>query len=502
MSFYTSPVFFIALSIAVLIAACIGLGTHGNKCALKRYGLIASVVFLILMFSSSWVQLAAFIVFLAVSGFSTKMTLKIFSKDSAENSAKDALKDSNKKHAEDDEKSGKNPSVKDAAKDTLKTSAKNNKQHSVIKYRCLLTLTLAPLAIYKVSAIFDSNILGFIGISYVTFKAVQVLIEIRDGLIKELRFFDWLYFIVFFATITSGPIDRSRRFFEDINDQHSAPKKHSAPKTQEQAVKNQDVAQNQAAPNSEVFAISNQDPAAPNQGPVTQKQATKQDQHRQEYANLLSRGILLILIGAIYQLVIATILHADITFQPFYAQKGVLFNLLSAGKDGWLYGLYLFFDFAGYSMMACGVSYCFGIKTPRNFRAPFASIDIKDFWNRWHITLSFWLRDFVFMRLVTALTKRKIFKTRLNRACVGYIVNMTIMGCWHGLTPEYILYGFYHGVLLAICDVFQKKSKFYKKHKSATWYKLCSWAVTLNLVMIGFAIFSGQLTIFLGGIFA
>ena len=70
---------------------------------------------------------------------------------------------------------------------------------------------------------------------------------------------------------------------------------------------------------------------------------------------------------------------------------------------------------------------------------------------------------------------------------------MMVMGVWHGLSPNYILYGLYHGVLLALTEIYQKKSGFYKKHKKQTWYKLVSWFVTLNMVMFGFLLFSGAI---------
>ena len=158
----------------------------------------------------------------------------------------------------------------------------------------------------------------------------------------------------------------------------------------------------------------------------------------------------------------------------------------------YVYALYLFFDFAGYSLMAMGASYCFGIATPRNFRAPFVAVDIKDFWNRWHITLSTWLRDFVFMRFTRMATKRKLFSNRVQTACAGYLVNMLLMGAWHGLTADYLAYGLYHGVLLAATEVYQKRSKFYKRNRKKAWYKVLSWFITLQLVVAGFALFSGQ----------
>ena len=282
---------------------------------------------------------------------------------------------------------------------------------------------------------FDQNLLGFMGVSYITFKALQVLFEVRDGVIEELGLFDYLYFLLFFPVFTSGRIDRSRRFAEDARKVRSC----------------------------------------------------------DEYAGLLARGILLLLVGLVYTFVIAVWLHRFYAptawgTGPFLAELGVQV------RTAYVYGLYLFFDFAGYSLMAMGASYCFGIRTPRNFRAPFAAVDIKDFWNRWNITLSFWLRDFVFMRFVRMATKRKLFSSRLQTACAAYMVDMALMGAWHGLTVDYLAYGIYHGVLLAVTEVYQKRSSFHKRHRKEGWYKVASWFVTLQLVVLGFALFSGQVS--------
>ena len=142
--------------------------------------------------------------------------------------------------------------------------------------------------------------------------------------------------------------------------------------------------------------------------------------------------------------------------------------------------------------MAVGTGYMLGICVPDNFKKPFISRDMKEFWARWHISLSEWFRDFVFSRFMMLSMHIKWFKSRLNGAAAGFLINMLVMGVWHGLTVHYILYGLYHGILLAVTEIYQKKSKFYKKYKKKTWYALASWGITLNLVMFGFLIFSGH----------
>lgn len=154
----------------------------------------------------------------------------------------------------------------------------------------------------------------------------------------------------------------------------------------------------------------------------------------------------------------------------------------------------MFFDFAGYSLMAVGTSYILGIRTPDNFNKPFISIDIRDFWTRWHITLSQWFRDYIFSRFMLRVLKNKWFSDKLQGACIGLLINMSIMGIWHGTEAHYIAYGVYHGILMAITEVYQKKSRIYKRYKNVKWYKFISWFFTLNAVMLGFLIFSGYLS--------
>ncbi|WP_247930350.1 D-alanyl-lipoteichoic acid biosynthesis protein DltB [Streptococcus mitis] len=293
----------------------------------------------------------------------------------------------------------------------------------------LVFLSIFPLVINKIFALTSLHLLAFIGISYMSFKTIQIMLEILDGLIKEkISIKDYLQFLLFFPTVSAGPIDRSRRFLKEIN---------------------------------EVMP-------------------------RKEYLELAGDGVYRIILGLLYKVVLSTYVY-----QMLLALNNTGTVVYSI-KYMYLYTLYLFFDFAGYSLMAVGSSNILGIQTPMNFNKPFLSVDIKDFWTRWHITLSTWLRDFVFSRVLMQVIRKKWFKNRLHNATYAYMVNMLAMGFWHGLSVSYIVYGFYHGVLMAGFEVYQKKSTFYKKNKNKNWYKLLSWFVTMNLVMIGFFIFSGE----------
>lgn len=300
---------------------------------------------------------------------------------------------------------------------------KKSTKYPILFFATLLLIAAKTVIVWKVS------ILGFLGISYMTFKVLQIIFETYDGIIKEpVGLIDYLQFLLFFPTISSGPIDRSRRFMEDIH---------------------------QTIP-------------------------------RAEYIELLGTGLFRLVLGLVYKVVLSSLLYLAMNHIP---HRGLLFTTVSYM---YLYTFYLFFDFAGYSLMAVGVSNIMGIQTPMNFNKPFLSIDIKDFWNRWHITLSTWLRDFIFSRIVMKSMRHKWFKTRLTTAMVAFMLNMIFMGFWHGLSWSYIIYGVYHGVLMAGFEWYQKKSKFYKKYKQKTAYKVVSWFVTMHLVMIGLLIFSGK----------
>ena len=288
-------------------------------------------------------------------------------------------------------------------------------------------LSLVPLVISRILPILEIDYkYGFLGISYITFKVMQMLVEIKDNMIKEVNFIDYLSFMIFFPTLSSGPIDRSRRFIKDIEKTIS----------------------------------------------------------KTEYLDNLGKGIEYILQGLVYKIILSQLIFDKINIisEATYTTKNLTIYM-------YLYGFYLFFDFAGYSLMAVGVSKIFGIDTPMNFNKPFLAKDMKDFWNRWHMSLSHWFRDFVFSRLVFAMFKKKIFKSSLTTAMVAYIVNMTLMGVWHGINFSYLLYGLYHGIILAITEYFQK-TKFYKNNKNKKWFEYSSIFITFNLVMFGFFIFS------------
>lgn len=309
---------------------------------------------------------------------------------------------------------------------------RKSKNHSMVYY-ILIALALFPLILTKIQPfLFSQSIFGFLGISYVTFKTVQIVVEIRDGLIKELSIMEFLQFFLFFPTFTSGPIDRYRRFEKDMS----------------------------------------QDDYAPG-----------------EYKELLFNGIHLIFRGFLYKFILAYAINLYILSNVYLQEKLFLLKLLYM----YAYSFYLFFDFAGYSAFAIGLSYLLGVHTPPNFNHPFISKNIKDFWNRWHMTLSFWFRDYIYMRLVFLLRKKKIIQNRYTISYIAYFTLFFLMGLWHGLALHFIVYGIYHAFLIISYDLFERKIKTKKLIPRSKLTEILSIIITFHFICFGFLIFSGKL---------
>ncbi|HDR7513459.1 D-alanyl-lipoteichoic acid biosynthesis protein DltB [Bacillus mobilis] len=308
-------------------------------------------------------------------------------------------------------------------------------KNSTLTFCVAVILSILPLILAKIAPFApDLKFIVFLGMSYVTFRAVQMVFEVRDGLIKELSFFNFWEFVLFFPAISTGPIDRYRRFQKDIQKPPSA----------------------------------------------------------EEYQNLLYTGLNRIFQGFLYKFIIAYLVKQYFMDPAFAQQDTILSNMIYM----YSYSLYLFFDFAGYSSFVIGVSYMMGIKTPENFNKPFISRNIKDFWNRWHMSLSFWFRDFIYMRFVFFATKKKLIKNRYTISYIGAFLNFFIMGIWH-ITGEhvyqYIIYGLYHAALFILFDIFERKNKKHKFWPNNKFTHVLAIVITFHVVCFGFLIFSGHL---------
>ena len=276
-----------------------------------------------------------------------------------------------------------------------------------------------------------------LGISFYTFQALGYLIDVYNGkYVAEKSFPLYLLFISYFPQIIQGPISR----FDKLGNQFSSGKKFEA--------------------------------------------------------HNIKQGLIIILWGAFKKLAVADRIAPFInnaTGESFGASGSVaLVTVL-------LYAIQLYADFSGGIDIALGISKMFGIELPANFKRPYFSISMADFWRRWHITLGSWMRDYVFyplaickpMRTITgAIKKRSKTFAKVFPAIIGNIVVFLIIGVWHGAKATFIVWGLYNGVLLAMSAAFENKSRLFRQnHKELvarnSWHVLCV-VRTFLLVLIGY----------------
>ena len=146
------------------------------------------------------------------------------------------------------------------------------------------------------------------------------------------------------------------------------------------------------------------------------------------------------------------------------------------------YGLQLFFDFAGYSHLAIGTAKLIGFTIPENFNRPFLSTTPSIFWTRWHMSLSFWIHDYVYIPMAMVRASEWWWELSL-------LISMAVFGLWHGGTATYILFGCYHGLLLVGHRQVQQLRKRNKWTQKKAWGPALSWCVSLPLIILGWVWF-------------
>lgn len=201
----------------------------------------------------------------------------------------------------------------------------------------------------------------------------------------------------------------------------------------------------------------------------------------------LSTGSLRIVQGVMMKFVLAHIMGSG-----WLSGEGISagFDQMKGGWGGidvWLlgigFGFLLFFDFAGYSHMVIGTARIFGIRLQENFDRPLLSITPSIFWTRWHMSLSFWIRDYVFYPLAAAGRRYSWWPY------VVFIISMTIFGLWHGAKWTYVVYGVYHGLVLVMHRLGQQIKQQFSVRLPRYLGAFLSWGTTFLLVAVGFIFF-------------
>ena len=226
-----------------------------------------------------------------------------------------------------------------------------------------------------------SEMIVVVGISFYTFRSVSYLVDIYRGIIiAPRRMLDYVFYLTYFPVFVAGPIVRASEFFPQI-----------------------------------------------------------EGDRRISSATLYS-GLFLVMKGLLKKAVIADYLAQfnNLVFDNPAGHDGVETALALLG-----YSAQIYLDFSGYSDIAIGLSRTLGIELPANFRSPYKAASITDFWRRWHISLSSWLRDYIYIPLGGNRYGR--WRMRLN-----VLVTMTIGGIWHGVGLPFLVWGMLHGALLVV----------------------------------------------------
>lgn len=296
-----------------------------------------------------------------------------------------------------------------------------------------LTLTLVPLAVFKYGNFIIDNIAGLlssvgldfsrphfslvipIGISFFTFQAFGYLYDVYAGKIKaERNFADYMLFVSFFPQIASGPISKAEELLPQIKGKRSAT------------------------------------------------------------PTMIVSGLKTLLWGYFLKAVFAdrVALYADPVFANYDYFSGASCFVASC-----MYSLQIYGDFAGYSLMALGVGRLFGFDLINNFRRPYFSTSVTDFWRRWHISLSRWLKDYVY--IPAGGSRRGKFRTYVN-----IMTTFFVSGLWHGASWTFIAWGAMHGFVQCV-------EKFLKINllKPSGWKKVAHIIVTFLIVNFAWIFF-------------
>jgi alginate O-acetyltransferase complex protein AlgI len=246
------------------------------------------------------------------------------------------------------------------------------------------------------SSDYTTKIIYPIGISFYLFQSISYLIEVnRENIKAERNFIDFFNYLTYFPKFVAGPIERPKKLLSQL---------------------------------------------------------------KGDYKNVTD-GMKLVAFGMFQKFIVAdsikripdAIFSSPDKFPGLFVLTGVL-----------LLSVQIYADFAGYTNMAIGFSKTLGIELSPNFRQPYFSTSIRDFWSRWHITLSLWIRDYVFLPLAYKISK--LFnhnkKHTINPEYITYVISilasMTLVGIWHGTGWSFVLWGFLHGLLLAISFLTKK----------------------------------------------
>jgi alginate O-acetyltransferase complex protein AlgI len=183
----------------------------------------------------------------------------------------------------------------------------------------------------------------------------------------------------------------------------------------------------------------------------------------------------------------------------YFSLNGTNFSQANSTLATWLflysYAFRLYFDFSGYSDIAIGIGMLFGIQLPENFDRPYLKNNITTFWQSWHMTLSTWVRSYVYSPLSRSLLRRKNKPSNYTIIGICTLSTMLVIGLWHGVTLPFVLWGLWHGVGLVVHKVWSDKTRGWYRGLKQEPRRQHAWQIigvilTFHFVLLGWIWFA------------
>ena len=270
------------------------------------------------------------------------------------------------------------------------------------------------------------NIFLPVGISFFVFQSMSYTIDVYRGRLWPLNnWLDYLFYLSFFPQLVAGPIVRARDFIPQIR-----------------------------------------------QRPLVTRE-------------MFGTGVFLLLTGLFKKAIVSD--YISLNFVDRIFDEPLLYSGFECLMGIYGYALQIYCDFSGYSDMAIGIALLLGFRFPKNFDAPYKSATITEFWRRWHISLSSWLRDYLYISL--GGNRRGRVRTYLN-----LLLTMLLGGLWHGAAIRFVLWGALHGAALALHKLWMTlfpRAKATGEQMRPGW-RIAGIVLTFNLVCFGWLMFRAE----------
>jgi alginate O-acetyltransferase complex protein AlgI len=299
------------------------------------------------------------------------------------------------------------------------------------KYAFFQALFLRPGSVPGRDA---GTLIRFIGVSYFSFKMIHFLVESFRRKAERASVMDFFNYILFFPAFISGPINRYNHFVSQLR------------------------------------------------APAGSR--TGQD---------LKRGAERIIHGLFKKFVMVPIFFPYILNAQGRDLAGL--SLLDLVVGLYAYAFYFYCDFSGYSDMAIGCARLMGLELPENFNNPFLKRNIRELWTNWHMSLTSWLVDYIYWPLVRKLRNREFFRGRpVFLSNLGMIITFLVCGMWHGESANFIVWGAYHGIGIAVLTIYQRrkrafKSPFLQRYFKSAYSGIVGPVLTFNYFALGLIFF-------------